>query len=116
NALAHRALPVTQAQYGASLGGPIVSGRTFYFGNFEQRELNQSCLITIAPADVATINSRLSAVGYPGPLIYADIYPNPVHTATSWRKWIISSIREINSPSVTVSTMCIAGIPEGRAG
>ena len=58
--------PSTQAQYGASLGGPIVRDRTFYFANFEQRELNQSGLITIAPANVAAINARLAAVGYPG--------------------------------------------------
>ena len=43
------ALPLTQAQYGASLGGPVIRDRTFYFANFEQRVLNQSGLITIAP-------------------------------------------------------------------
>ena len=29
----------TQAQHGASLGGPVVRDRTFYFTNFEQRLL-----------------------------------------------------------------------------
>jgi len=82
NALAHTALPVTQAQYGVTLGGPITRDRTFYFGNFEQRELNQSGLITIAPADIAAINSRLAAVGYQGALISTGIYPNPVHMTT----------------------------------
>jgi hypothetical protein len=82
NALAQTALPVTQAQYGVTLGGPIIRNRTFYFGNFEQRELNQSGLITIAPANVAAINSRLAAVGYQGPLISTGIYPNPVHMTT----------------------------------
>jgi hypothetical protein len=42
NALAQRKLPVTQGQFGASLGGPVIRDRTFYFGNFEQRILNQS--------------------------------------------------------------------------
>ena len=79
NALSHTALPLTQAQYGASLGGPIVHDRTFYFTNFEQRELNQSGLITIAPANVAAINTRLAAIGYPGPPISTGQYPNPVH-------------------------------------
>jgi hypothetical protein len=79
NAISHSVLPLTQAQYGASLGGPILRDRTFYFANFEQRELNQSGLITIAPASVDAINARLSAVGYKGPLISTGLYPNPVH-------------------------------------
>ncbi|HEY2383094.1 MAG TPA: TonB-dependent receptor [Terriglobia bacterium] len=82
NALAQTLLPVTQAQYGATLGGPLVRDRTFYFGNFEQRRLNQSGLITISPLNVAAINSRLTGLRYPGPLIATGIYPNPVHATT----------------------------------
>jgi len=81
NALSNTALPLTQAQYGASVGGPLVHDRTFYFANFEQRELNQSGLTTITPANVATINAHLTAVGYPGPLIATGIYSNPVHNS-----------------------------------
>jgi hypothetical protein len=79
NALTNTKLPLTQAQYGASLGGPVVKDRTFYFANFEQRELNQSGLITIAPANVAAINARLFATGYGGSQIATGLYPNPVH-------------------------------------
>ena len=79
NPLSHTTLPATQAQYGASLSGPIHQDRTFYFGNFERRELNQSGLITIAPANVNSINARLTAVGYPGALLSTGLYPNPVH-------------------------------------
>jgi hypothetical protein len=79
NALSHTVTPLTQAQYGASLGGPIVHDRTFYFANFEQRILNQSGLITISAANVAAINAKLTATGYPGPLIYTGLFPNPVH-------------------------------------
>jgi len=86
NAISDTALPVTQAQYGATLGGPILRDRTFYFGNFEQRELNQSGLITISPANVAAINPRLAAVGYQGPLISTGIYSNPVHMTTGLGK------------------------------
>jgi len=86
NAIAQRKLPVTQAQFGATLGGPVVRNRTFYFGNIEQRILNQSGLITITPENVAAINSKLSSVGYPGPLIFTGIYPNPVHATTALAK------------------------------
>ena len=51
NALTGTTLPMHQNQYGASLGGPIVRDRTFYFSNFEQRQLDQSGLTTIADAE-----------------------------------------------------------------
>jgi hypothetical protein len=82
NALSQTVLPLTQAQYGASLGGPIVRNKTFYFANVEARDLNQSGLVTIAPANVAAINAKLASVGYPGPAISTGLYPNPVHNET----------------------------------
>ena len=77
NALSHTALPLTQTQYGASLGGPIVRDRTFYFANFEQRELNQSGLVTISPANVRLINTKLVADDYPGSLIPTGLISEP---------------------------------------
>jgi hypothetical protein len=81
NALSHTVLPLTQAQYGASLGGPVIHDRTFYFANFEQRDLNQSSLITISPANIAAVNARLAALGYRGPEISTGLFPNPVHNS-----------------------------------
>jgi hypothetical protein len=78
NALSGTKLPMDQSQYGASLGGPIVANRTFYFVNGEQRRLDQTGLVTVSEANVATINARLSALGYRGPLVTTGIYPNPV--------------------------------------
>ncbi len=86
NALSNTVLPMTQAQYGTSLGGPIIHDKTFYFANFEQRELNQSGLVTIVPANVAAIDAHLLALGYPGPQISTGIYPNPVHSTNFFGK------------------------------
>ncbi|MCC6857762.1 MAG: TonB-dependent receptor [Bryobacterales bacterium] len=86
NPLSNTRLPMTQAQYGASLGGPLLRDRSFYFANFEQRQLNQSGLITISPANVAAVNARLDAVGYRGARIATGIYPNPVHLTNAFGK------------------------------
>jgi hypothetical protein len=80
NALSGTTLPMNQAQYGASLGGPLAKDRTFFFSNFEQRRLDQTGLVTILPASLAAINAKLTAVGYPGSLIATGEYPNPVRT------------------------------------
>ena len=73
-------LPMSQSQYGASFGGPLVRDRTFFFSNFEQRRLDQSGLVTILNANVSAINARLAAVGYPGSPIATGQYSNPVRT------------------------------------
>lgn len=78
NALSATKLPMSQSQYGGSLGGPIVSDRTFYFTNVEQRRLKQTGLVTISPENVCAVNARLASVGYQGPLVKTGMYPNPV--------------------------------------
>lgn len=79
NPLSNTKLPSTQTQYGASLGGPLKADRTFFFTNFEQRNLNQSGLITITEANIAAINARLRNTGYQGSPIATGLYPNSVH-------------------------------------
>src|SRR4030095_4345006 len=66
--------PLTQGQYGASVGGPWKRDRGFLFANFEREDLNRSGFITISPANVVTINSRLDQVGYPS-RISTGAYP-----------------------------------------
>lgn len=80
NALTHSRLPMTQQQYGASIGGPVKRDQTFYFINVEQRRLNQTGLATITPSNVEVINSRLAAVGYQGSRISTGVYPSPVRS------------------------------------
>jgi hypothetical protein len=116
NAIAQRKLPVTQAQFGATLGGPVVRNRTFYFGNFEQRILNQSGLITITPENVAAINSKLSSVGYLGPLILPVSIRIRFTRAQLWPNWIISSARRTSSTFATAFTMSTARIRVDPAG
>jgi outer membrane receptor protein involved in Fe transport len=66
---------LTQAQYGASLGGPIKRDHTFVFTNFEQTRRNYSAVITIAPSAVVTINKRLDALGYQGLRLATGVVP-----------------------------------------
>jgi len=66
NALSGTRLPFDQQQYGASLGGPLVRDRTFFFANAEQLRQRGEGIITITPANVATINNRLNQAGYGG--------------------------------------------------
>lgn len=78
NALSGTTLPMSQQQFGASLGGPLKRGRTFYFANAEQRNLDQSGFVTVSSANLATVNARLAAVGYPGAAVTTGQYDNPV--------------------------------------
>lgn len=92
NPLSQTLLPYTQLQAGASLGGPIVKGRTFYFTNFEQRQLNQTGIITITAANAAAINTVLNATNYPGQRLNISstmpttIYANPVRASNFFAK------------------------------
>lgn len=92
NALSGSNLPLTQAQYGASIGGPILHNRTFYFANFEQRHLNQDGVITIAAANAAAINAQLQSAEYQGQLLAINsatpttLYPNPVNNSNFFAK------------------------------
>ncbi len=75
NPLAPRKDRLTQGQYGGSTGGPTKRDRTFLFANFEQTRRNDSSVITIAPSGVASINTRLNQVGYPGSLLETGVVP-----------------------------------------
>ena len=80
NPLAPTKDPLTQTQYGANLGLPIIKNRTFFFGNFEQTRRNDSSVITISSANVAAINTRLTAVGYRGSQIQTGLVPSGYDT------------------------------------
>ncbi len=87
NPLSHSTLPLTQGQFGGSMGGPLVHDRTFFFTNYEGRRLTTDGIITIAPNTAAAVNARLLATGYGGPLLTVGtgsttLYPTTTHTDT----------------------------------
>jgi hypothetical protein len=86
NALANAKLPLTQSQYGASIGGSVVKDRTFFFSNFEQTRQRTAGVITIAPSAVSVINSALVAATYPGQKIGSGEYPTTLDTTNYFVK------------------------------
>ncbi len=76
NPLAPSKDPLTQAQYGVSISGPLIRDRTFLYSNFEQTRRNDAAVITIAPARVVAINNRLDQINFPGPRIETGLVPS----------------------------------------
>jgi hypothetical protein len=67
--------PFTQAQYGATFGGPVRRDRTFFFSNFEQTRLNNAAVVTISPGAAAAVNAQLDATVYGGPRLTTGVVP-----------------------------------------
>ncbi|HEY9283501.1 MAG TPA: TonB-dependent receptor [Pyrinomonadaceae bacterium] len=80
NPLAPAKDPLTQAQYGASLAGPVRRDRTFFFTNFEQTRRNDAAVITVSPANVAAVNARLDESNYAGPRLSTGVVPTGFDT------------------------------------
>jgi hypothetical protein len=81
NPLATRKDPLTQAQYGVSLSGPIRRDRTFLFSNFEQTRRHDAGIITISPAQVMAINQRLDQINYGGQRLQTGEFPSGYETS-----------------------------------
>lgn len=86
NALAAERLPLTQNQYGVSVGGPVLKDRTFFFTNFEQTRQNTAGVITIAPSAIGDINNHLLTAGYGGQSIGTGEYPTTLKTTNYFGK------------------------------
>ena len=85
NALSGTTLPMTRQQYGGSLGGPIVrEPHVLLRATSSSAGWIRSGLVDDRrPANVAAINARLAAVGYPGPPVATGVYPEPGATRTN---------------------------------
>src|SRR5690349_9703262 len=106
---------LTQAQYGVSLGGPIRRERTFFFSNFEQTRRNYSAVLTIAPAAVTSINNRLRAVNFTGPLASTGVVPASFDTTNFFTR-IDHSINQRNQLSGRYSLYHIDAVNSRNVG
>ncbi len=106
---------LTQAQYGATIGGPLRSERTFIFSNFEQARRNYSAVLTISPAAVNTINNRLRAVNYQGPLVSTGVVPASFDTTNFFTR-IDHSINQRNQLSARYSLYHIDAVNSRTVG
>ena len=80
--LAARKDPLRQAQYGASLSGPLVRDRTFVFANVERTDLQRTGTITVPAVAVEAINAVLTRTAYPGQPVAAGAFTTG-HAATN---------------------------------
>jgi hypothetical protein len=106
---------LTQSQYGASLGGPIRRDHTFFFSNFEQTRRNYSAVLTISPAAVNTINNRLRAVNYSGPLLTTGVAPASFDTTNFFTR-IDHSLSQRNQLSARYSLYHINAVNSRTVG
>ena len=106
---------LTQSQYGATLGGPLRRDRTFFFSNFEQTRRNYSAVLTISPNAVSSINNRLLAVNYPGPLVSTGVVPASFDTTNFFTR-IDHSINQRNLLSARYSLYHIDAINSRTVG
>jgi hypothetical protein len=100
NPLTGTKLPLTQTQYGASVGGPLIKTRTFYFANFEQTRQNTAGVVTIDENSASAINAQLNEVGYPGTQVETGTFPSALRSTNffgkldhQWANTVQSSFR-----------------------
>ncbi|MBM3776591.1 MAG: hypothetical protein FJW37_15730, partial [Acidobacteria bacterium] len=84
NPLATRKDPLTQTQYGASLGAPLRRDRTFVFTNWEQTRRQAAGFVTISAPNLAAINRGLDSGGYLGPRVSTGEFPTGYDTTNAF--------------------------------
>lgn len=106
---------LTQAQYGATISGPIRRDRTFFFSNFEQTRRNYSVVITIPQATVTAINNRLNVVNFRGPRLETGVVPASFDTTNFFAR-IDHSLNQRNQLNARYSLYHIDAINSRSTG
>ncbi len=68
----------TRAQYGATLGGPLNPGKTFFFVAFEQRRRQESGFFTSDINQGATSSITIGTMFLPAPQTFTNLRPDQV--------------------------------------
>ena len=68
NPLSNANDPLSQQQFGATVGGPVSRDRTFFFGNAEWTRNRRTGLVTIDPAAASAINAAMETAVGPTPV------------------------------------------------
>jgi hypothetical protein len=76
--------PLSQVQFGGTVGGPLRRERTFIFGNVEQTRQDRTGFRSIAASDVDAIRATLDAVGYHGPRPGTGAFPTGFDTVNAF--------------------------------
>ena len=99
--------PMSQKQYGGSIGGPLARNRSFYFTNVEQRRLDQTGLTTVSQPNVSC-HQREAAGRWISRVasFNRDLSESRRHDALSRESGSSSSRRATSSASGTASTTC----------
>lgn len=122
--------PYTRVQYGATLGGPIIKERTFFFGSFEQRRRQESGFFTgdIIGGDTsgrATSSITIGAPFLPVSQTFTNLTPRqvsyiqtilPINAAAGVAYAHLASIggqTALNGASSLINFLPGIGVPQG---
>lgn len=81
NAFATSRDPLSQQQFGVTVGGAMAKDRSFYFLNAEQTRNERTGYVTISDTNVAAVNAVLEASGYRGPRVSTGAFSTGYDTA-----------------------------------
>jgi hypothetical protein len=86
NALATSKDPLSQAQYGFTIGGPLRRDQIFWFANAERTVQDKTGFVTISQNNLDAVNRALDSAGYGGPRIGTGSFTTGYRTINAFGK------------------------------